>query len=110
MRPIIGNTPFRMRSWRGYLLIGLTIAEALVILALWGFLLLVFRGARPVQVSDLGLFLTLLAMTWTWWHFSQPLAAADEPTRSESVGSFASCMLWQSRQPCRPACFVSRPL
>lgn len=73
LRPIIGNTPFRMRSWRGYLLIGMTIAEALAILALWGFLLLVFRGARPIQVSDLGLLLTLLAATWTWWHFTQPL-------------------------------------
>lgn len=62
-----------MRSWRGYLLIGMTVAEALAILALWALLLLVFRGARPVQASDLGLFLTLLAMTWTWWHFTQPL-------------------------------------
>lgn len=73
LRPIIGNTPFRMRSWRGYLLIGMTVTEALAILALWGFLLLVFRGSRPIHVSDLGLFLTLLAITWTWWHFTQPL-------------------------------------
>lgn len=73
LRPIIGKLPFRMRSWRGYLLIGMTVAEALAILAFWGFLLLAFRGARPIQVSDLGLLLTLLAMTWTWWHFTQPL-------------------------------------
>lgn len=73
LRPIIGNAPFRMRSWRGYLLMGMTVAEALAILALWGFLLLAFRGARPIQVTDLGLLLTLLAVTWTWWHFTQPL-------------------------------------
>lgn len=73
LRPIIGDAPFRMRSWRGYLLIGMTIAEALALLALWGCLLLIFRGARPIQISDLGLFLTLLAITWTWLHFTQPL-------------------------------------
>lgn len=73
LRPIIGKAPFRMRSWRGYLLMGMMVAEALAILTLWGFLLLIFRGARPIQASDLGLFLTLLAMTWTWWHFTQPL-------------------------------------
>lgn len=73
LRPIIGKRPFRMRGWRGYLLIGMVVAEALVFLAAWGFLLLVFRGARPIQISDLGLLLTLLAVTWTCWHFTQPL-------------------------------------
>lgn len=73
LRPIIGQKPFRMRSWRGYLLIGVVAAEALAILALWGFLFLVLRGTRPLQVGDLGLLLSLLGVTWTWWHFMQPI-------------------------------------
>lgn len=70
---LVGSAPFRMRSWRGYLLIGMTAAEALTIFAFWVLLLLAFQGARPVQISDIGLLLTLLATTWTWWHFTQPL-------------------------------------
>jgi len=70
---IIGDKPFRMRSVRGYGLVGLVALEALVLLAGWGLLLLIFRGARPIQINDVALILTFLAMTWTWWHFMQPL-------------------------------------
>jgi hypothetical protein len=73
LQPIIGNTPFRMRSARGYCLLGLVLLEALVLLAGWGLLLLIFRGSRSIQISDVGLLLTLFALTWTWWHFMQPL-------------------------------------
>lgn len=73
LRPIIGEKPFRMRGWRGYLLVGLVVAEALTILAAWGFLFLVLRGTRPLQVGDLGLLLSLLGVSWTWWHFMQPI-------------------------------------
>jgi len=73
LQPIIGDRPFRMRSARGYCLIGLVLLEGFVLLVGWGLLLLIFRSARPVQISDLGLLLTLLAVTWTWWHFMQPL-------------------------------------
>lgn len=73
LQPIIGNTPFRMRSWRGYCLLGLMLLEALVLLAGWGLLLLIFRGARSIQISDVGLLLTLFALTWAWWRFMQPI-------------------------------------
>lgn len=73
LRPIIGEKAFRMRSWRGYLLVGVVACEAFVLLAAWGFLFLAFRGTRPVQVSDIGLLLSLLALTWTWWHVMQPI-------------------------------------
>lgn len=73
LQPIIGDRPFRMRSARGYCLLGLVLLEALVLLAGWGLLLLIFRGARSIQISDVGLLLTLFALTWTWWRFMQPL-------------------------------------
>jgi hypothetical protein len=73
LRPIIGTMPFRMRSWRGYLLLGMTLAEAFALLALWVLLLLGLRGSRPIQVADLGLLVTVPLITWTWWHFMQPL-------------------------------------
>lgn len=73
LRPIVGTAPFRMRSWRGHLLIGMALVEAFALLALWGLVLLIMRGPRPIQVGDLGLLLVLLVGTWTWWHFMQPL-------------------------------------
>ena len=73
LRPIIGEKPFRMRSLRGYLLIGIVVVEALTILAGWGLLFLTLRGARPLQAVDIGLLLSLLALTWTWCHFMQPI-------------------------------------
>ncbi len=73
LHPIIGEKPFRMRSLRGYLLIGIVVVEALTILAAWGFLFLALRGARPLQAVDIGLLLSLLALTWTWCHFMQPI-------------------------------------
>lgn len=73
LRPIIGTMAFRMRSWRGYLLIGIVFMETLAILALWLLVILILRGQRPVDASDLGLLLVVSAATWTWWHLMQPI-------------------------------------
>lgn len=73
LRPLIGKQPFRMRSWRGYLLIGMTACEALAILALWILIVIGLRGDRPLQAGDLALLLSLLGITWTWRYFMQPI-------------------------------------
>ena len=73
LKPIIGSEPFRMRSWRGYLLIGVVLLEALCILALWAMTLFSLHGSRPIAASDLGLLLVISAATWTWWHFIKPI-------------------------------------
>jgi hypothetical protein len=70
---LVGNAPFRMRSWRGYLLIGVMLAEAFAILALWALLALVLGNSRAIVASDLGLLLVVSAVTWTWWRLMTPL-------------------------------------
>lgn len=73
LRPILGSTPFRMRSLRGYLLIGLVIAEALTLLLFWALAFVSLSHARPVSTTDLAMLLVLAIASWTWWHFMQPI-------------------------------------
>lgn len=73
LKPIIGSEPFRMRSWRGYLLTGVVLLEALCVLAVWAMTLWSLHGSRPIVASDLGLLLVIFAATWTWWHFMKPI-------------------------------------
>jgi hypothetical protein len=78
LKPIIGSAPFRMRSWRGYLLIGIVILEALCVMALWAMTLLTLQESRPIAASDLGLLMVITAATWTWWHFMKPVIRLPE--------------------------------
>jgi hypothetical protein len=73
LKPIIGDKPFRMRSWRGYLLIGVVLGEALIVLLLWAAVLLTLRGPRPIGAGDLGAVLTTTLMTVVWLHWMKPL-------------------------------------
>lgn len=73
LRPILGRVPFRMRSFRGYLLMGLVMAEALTLLLLWALAFVSLSHARPVSTTDLAMLLVLATGSWTWWHFMQPI-------------------------------------
>lgn len=73
LRPILGRAPFRMRSFRGYLLMGLVMAEALTLLLLWALAFVSLSHARPVSTTDLAMLLVLVIGSWTWWHFMQPI-------------------------------------
>jgi hypothetical protein len=73
LRPILGRAPFRMRSVRGYLLIGLVLAEALALLLAGLLALLSLSYARPISTVDVATLLVLGFAGWTWWHFMQPI-------------------------------------
>lgn len=73
LRPVLGRAPFRMRSVRGYLLMGLVMAEALALLLAGMLVLISFSHARPVSTVDVAALLVLGSAAWTWWHFMQPI-------------------------------------
>lgn len=73
LRLIIGTAPFRMRSWRGYLLMGMVIAEGLVLLVLWGLILLIMNRPRPITTGDLAMLAVASLITWGWWRLQQPI-------------------------------------
>jgi hypothetical protein len=72
LRPIIGNVPFRMRSWRGYLLLSIIIAEGIFMILLWLAILLSINANRPVSGSDLvSIILGAMISVW-WWRTLKP--------------------------------------
>ena len=73
LQAIIGNVPFRMRSWRGFLLIGITASEALALLVLWIVALLSMRGSRPVSAGDLASVLLTATISYLWYHVMKPV-------------------------------------
>lgn len=73
LRLIVGTAPFRMRSWRGVLLVGSVLAEGLVLVAFWLLALVVLREPRPITIGDLTLLLTSAGITWAWWVAVRPI-------------------------------------
>jgi|GEM_PF-531135 len=73
LRPLLGRAPFRMRSVRGYLLMGLVVGEALALLLAAVLVLVSFSYARPISTVDVAALLVLGFAGWTWWHFMQPI-------------------------------------
>ena len=73
LRLIVGTAPFRMQSWRGFTLVGMVLAEGLVLVAFWLLALVVLREPRPIAVGDLTLLLTGAGITWGWWYAVRPI-------------------------------------
>ena len=73
LRLLVGDQPVRMRSGRGYLLIGLTAAEALVLVILWLLVGLSLQHPRPLAARDVSTILFSVFITWSWWKWMQPL-------------------------------------
>ncbi|QNN68774.1 hypothetical protein [Thermomonas carbonis] len=87
LRPILGKQPFRMRSWRGYLLVGATILEALALLLLWFVAFVTMRGSRPLSAGDLSYLLTAAALSYLWVQAMRPLIRlpADRVTIANDI-------------------------
>ena len=62
-----------MRGWRGYLLIGIIVSEALCLLLLWLLALLSMRGLRPVSAGDLAYLLAVGTFSYLWFQMMKPL-------------------------------------
>ena len=73
LQAIIGKMPFRMRSWRGFLLIGITASEALALLILWLIALLSMRGSRPVSAGDVASVLLTATLSYLWYQVMKPV-------------------------------------
>lgn len=78
LRLLVGSQPFRMRSWRGYLLIGMTLAEALILFGVWVFVWWMMNRPRPIYVQDLCMVAMLAFVTLSWWRWMQPLVRLPE--------------------------------
>lgn len=73
LRPIIGTEPFRMRSWRGYVLLTLTLAEVVFLMIVWGLILQSMRSPQTVTGSDLVTLLVASMLTVVWWRALRPI-------------------------------------
>lgn len=54
-------------------MMGLVIAEALVLLVLWGLVLLIMNRPRPITTGDLAMLAVASLIIWGWWRLQQPI-------------------------------------
>lgn len=73
LRPVIGSEPFRMRSWRGYTLLGLVIAELLLLAVLWLAVFISTKAPRPIVSTDLFRVALAAVVTVSWWWALRPI-------------------------------------
>ncbi|KFN47212.1 hypothetical protein P873_14575 [Arenimonas composti TR7-09 = DSM 18010] len=73
VRLFLGTHPFPMRSWRGYLLVGSTILNFLLVALVWLAIYVSWSRGRPVTTADLALFGASVAFTVCLWMLSKPM-------------------------------------
>lgn len=73
LRLLLSKGAFRMRSWRGYLLMGSVLATVLLLLVYWLLVLLVLNKERPMMASDFVLLAIAGFLTLVETKFWRPL-------------------------------------
>lgn len=73
MRLLVGSQPFRINSWRGYVLLGSAVLNMALIGALGFLVYLDWSRPRPVSTADLAHLALVVALSIGLWTLSRPV-------------------------------------
>ena len=73
LRLLVGSRPFPINSWRGYVLLGSTVLNLLLIILLWYFVYASWSQARPVTTADLAMVALAAVVSYALWVLTRPV-------------------------------------
>lgn len=73
LRLLVGSKPFRITSWRGYVLLGAATFIFVVMGVMWWALLSVWSHGRPITTSDVAAVFVVVLITLVLWRFIRPI-------------------------------------
>jgi hypothetical protein len=73
LRMLMGGGPFPMGSWRGYVLVGMALADLLLICLIWLGVYVLWAQPRPVSTTDIALVAMAALVSWTLWRGVRPI-------------------------------------